>query len=68
MMTLLSITATYFLTTGIQFWISDYWNIVLKEPKETTNMLFAICALTGPVAGVAIGGIAFARLGGFENH
>ena len=31
-------------------------------------MYFAICAITGPVAGVAIGGIAFARLGGFENH
>ena len=28
-MTLFSITATYFLTTGIQFWISDYWNIIL---------------------------------------
>jgi len=31
-------------------------------------LLFAICAITGPVAGVAIGGIAFARLGGFENY
>lgn len=68
MMTLLSITATYFLTTGIQFWISDYWHVVLGEPKEKTNLYFSICAITGPVAGVAVGGIAFARLGGFESY
>ncbi len=67
MMTLLSITATYFLTTGIQFWISDYWNIILGESKENTAYLFAFCAITGPLAGVAAGGTAFSRIGGFES-
>ena len=42
--------------------------MVLDEPKEKTNLYFAICAITGPVAGVAVGGIAFARLGGFESY
>lgn len=66
--TLLCITAVYFLTTGIQFWITDYWMAVLGKDKATSSTSFAICAITGPVAGVVLGGFAFTKLGGFENH
>lgn len=38
------------------------------QPKTTAYIYFATCAVTGPVAGVVIGGLVFNSLGGFDNH
>ncbi len=38
------------------------------EPKTTAYIYFGFCAVTGPVAGVVIGGLVFKSLGGFDNY
>jgi hypothetical protein len=65
---LLVITSVYFLTTGIQFWITDYWVTILNQSKTMAYIYFATCAITGPVGGVVSGGLFFNYLGGFENY
>lgn len=65
---LLVITSVYFLTTGIQFWITDYWVTILNQSKTKAYIYFASCAITGPVGGVIAGGLVFNSLGGFENY
>ena len=64
---MLAITTVYFLTTGIQFWITDYWVQIMSVEKSTAYIYFAVCAVTGPVAGVIFGGLVFANMGGVEN-
>lgn len=65
---LIVITLVYFLTTGIQFWITDYWVTILMQQKTTAYIYFATCAVTGPVGGIICGGYVFNSLGGFENY
>ncbi len=62
---LLSLTSVYFITTGMQFWITDYWVQVLGQTKSSATIYFAIAAITGPVGGVILGGVVFSRLGGY---
>lgn len=64
---LLSLTMVYFVSTGIQFWITDYWVEVLGVEKERATIWFAGLAITGPVIGVIVGGIVFSRIGGYTS-
>ena len=64
---LLILTSVYFLTTGMQFWITDFWVAVLGLTKQTATIYFSVAAITGPVAGVILGGVVFSRIGGYES-
>jgi sugar phosphate permease len=59
MVLLIALTGIYYLTTGIQFWITDYLIIVLGISKSQAFTTFAVCSLTGPILGVVLGGFFF---------
>lgn len=61
------LTSVYFLTTGIQFWITDFWVAVLHVEKTKATIYFSVAAITGPVMGVILGGVIFSRIGGYES-
>lgn len=65
---MLSIASVYFLVTGIQFWISDYFRVVLKVPKERVFISFFFISVTAPILGVIIGGKISDRLGGYTGE
>jgi hypothetical protein len=67
MVLLISLTAIYLVTTGVQFWITDYFNIVIGVSRQTASISFAVIAITGPVFGVMIGGYIFTKLGGYNT-
>lgn len=67
MFLLIALTGTYFVSTGVQFWITDYFQIVLDVSKENAFIYYAIAAMTGPVSGIIIGGYVFNSLGGYTH-
>ena len=67
MSVLFILTAVYFITTGIQFWMTDYWVHAMGESKGMATIYFSVAAITGPVSGVVLGGVMFARIGGFQS-
>ena len=64
---ILSVSALYFVITGIQFWISDYFISVLGVSRETVYVAFPLICISGPVLGVIVGGIATHQIGGYTN-
>jgi hypothetical protein len=46
------LTGVYFITTGIQFWMTDYWVHAMGESKGMATIYFSVAAITGPVSGV----------------
>jgi len=65
--TMLSISALYFVVTGIQFWISDYLRAVLLVPKEQVFIFFSAVSITAPTMGVLFGGSVVSRYGGYSS-
>ena len=63
----LALTALFFVITVIQFWGSNYMENVLKIPKEEVFISFVVLCITGPTAGVIIGGIVTSCIGGYEK-
>ena len=57
----------YFVVTGIQFWVTDYMVVVLKQELVTVQTGFAICSITGPILGVFFGGWLIDKLGGYKD-
>lgn len=41
--------------------------VVLGTTKKEAFVSFALCALTGPILGVVVGGILFNRIGGYNS-
>jgi len=64
----LALTFLYYIITGIQFWISDYWINTLKVPEEVVFISFGIISITGPVLGVVVGGNITTKLGGYNSE
>ena len=64
----LALTVLYFVITGIQFWMSDYFITQLKTPKTLVFILFGIVSITGPVGGVIVGGKIVSLLGGYNSR
>ena len=46
-----AVTALYFTVTGVQYWGTKYLSIVLAAPMPLVNLLFIVCAATGPTSG-----------------
>jgi hypothetical protein len=51
-----------FVSTGIQFWLTDYFINVLKFPKEKVNIAYAIVSITGPTLGCAFGNLSIMQV------
>lgn len=64
---MLSSSSLFFVVTGIQFWISDYMRIILKQDQQTVFLSYSITSLTAPVIGVLMGGHILDRYGGYSG-
>jgi len=52
----LSISFLFWLSMGINYWMSDYITLELKFPKQQTFVAFSVIAITGAIFGVIVGG------------
>lgn len=64
---MLAICCLLFIITGIQFWISDYMQVVLQMDPKNVFITFAVVCITAPVFGVLAGGQLIQRLGGYTD-
>ena len=62
-----AIATLYFIVTGIQYWISEYFQIVLKISADEVYYVFAFICLTAPLMGIILGGFVFSSLGGYSS-
>ena len=56
-----------FVSTGIQFWLTDYFINVLKFEREQVNIAYAVVSLTGPTSGCGFGGFILSKRGGYDS-
>ena len=61
-------SALYFTVTGVQYWGTKYLLISLHAPLLLVNVLFILCAATGPVLGVFFGGYVVDLFGGYKGY
>jgi sugar phosphate permease len=54
--TMCSLCATYFSSTALQFWCTNYIITVLKATPPQAHMIFGFSAITAPLIGAAYGG------------
>ena len=64
---MLGICCLFFIVTGIQFWISDYLQIILKVEHKKVFIIFALVCISAPVLGVISGGYYLKQIGGYQN-
>jgi len=68
LMVTLSITFLYYIITGLQYWMSDYMIVVLKQEDTIVFLSFGLISITGPVFGVIVGGNITTALGGYSTR
>lgn len=56
-----------FVSTGIQFWLTDYFINVLHFERSMVNIAYAVVSMTGPTSGCGFGGFIVDKFGGYEN-
>lgn len=64
----LSLCSVYFVVTGIQFWTTAYFLLVLEEDPETTMLTFSLVCITAPLAGVSVGSYFSDLAGGYKGE
>jgi MFS family permease len=62
-----AMTALYFTVTGVQYWGTTYLSVTLNAPLPLVNLLFILCAATGPTLGVFFGGWFIDVIGGYRG-
>lgn len=65
--TALALSSLYYITAGLQYWISDYLQVVLEVPADEVYYFFAFTCLTAPFMGVILGGVGFSAIGGYNS-
>lgn len=70
----LTMSIILFVSTGVQFWLTDYFINVLNFERAKVNIAYAIVSITGPTSGcgygnwfIYLGGYIINRRGGYEN-
>lgn len=63
----LSMSALFWVTTGTQYWFSDYLITEIKMPKDTVFVSYSLVIVTASIAGVLGGGKLASCLGGFNS-
>ena len=63
-----------FVSTGIQFWMTDYFVNVEKFDETAVHIAYAVVSITGPTSGCGFGnyssnkgGFVISKKGGYEN-
>lgn len=62
-----TISILFFIISGIQYWVTDYFIEVIGQPEQKVFMFFSITAITAPVLGAIASGIICSYLGGYEG-
>jgi MFS family permease len=65
---MLSITSLFIVSTGIQFWCTDFFINVLQLPQREAFQNYAICGAVSPICGVLLSGVIFDRIGGYNSQ
>jgi sugar phosphate permease len=52
----LSLTALFFVISGIQYWITNYFVQVLEVDEKSANIYFALTCITSPILGALVSG------------
>lgn len=63
----LALSTLYYITTGIQYWVSDYLQIVLDVKADEVFYFYAFTCLSAPFLGLVTGGIVFSSIGGYNS-
>lgn len=63
----LTMSVILFVSTGVQFWLTDYFIYVLHFAREKVNIAYAVVSLTGPTSGCAFGGYIVDKRGGYDH-
>ncbi|CAI2361636.1 unnamed protein product [Moneuplotes crassus] len=64
----LCLCSVYFVVTGIQFWTTAYFLLILNENPEATMINFSVVCITAPVAGVIVGSHFSDYIGGYKGE
>jgi hypothetical protein len=65
--TTMALSILFFIVSGIQMWVSDYFVQVIGASETTTHIYFALVCVTAPVLGAVLSGTVASRFGGFKS-
>ena len=54
-----TMAAILFVSTGIQFWMTDYFVNVQNYDEAAVNIAYAVVSITGPTSGCGFGKILY---------
>jgi sugar phosphate permease len=63
----LCLATVFFLTTNIQFWMSDYLVTIDKIPYDTVVIVFTTVCITAPTFGAVVSGYIGRKINGYES-
>ena len=66
--TMFGISCSLFITTGIQFWISDYMQEVIHLNSSEAYFIYVIVCISAPTLGVLTGGFVVQYFGGYTTE
>ena len=55
----LTMSVILFVSTGVQFWLTDYFINVLHFDRGVVNIAYAVISITGPTSGCGFGTFVF---------
>jgi len=67
MLCVIALSIIFFISTVVQYWVSDYMKKELKLDADTILIAFVVTCVTGPTLGIIIGGCVVHKFGGYES-
>lgn len=64
----LVLSTLYYVITGLQYWVTDYVQVVLAVPADEVYYFYSILCLSAPMLGVITGGFVFSSVGGYNSR
>ena len=66
--TVLSLSALFFVVTGIQVWVTSYIVVVIGKKQADVTPAFGVTSITAPILGVFAGGTFIDKIGGYKGE
>jgi sugar phosphate permease len=63
-----SLTGLFLVVTGIQYWLPTYLKTVYLLSEDEAAIFYTTTSITGPIAGVIVGGIITTYFGGYNTY
>ena len=64
----LSLSLMFFIATNVQFWITDYFLVVIEAPKEDIALAVLVICVTSPIIGAILSGHVANCVGGYKSR